>query len=358
LSMSPPTTRDMRPYWQRLLLNYWYNNRPLFLPLRLLVHALEKITSWWVKRQPAVIREQDGALPPVVVVGNFIVGGAGKTPVVRHLVDKLKAKGFKPGVISRGYGRSASDIGIFSPGQSDSASLASRIGDEPAWLAQALDCPIAVGAERTAVLKALHDLHPEIDVVVSDDGMQHRALKRVFEIAVCDERGFGNGFLMPAGPLREPMRECNRVDAFVLTNGEWDRRLLSEVSVRKPLYRAQLTFRDWRNVETGERLEPAVGAQRWADKKVIAVAGLANPAKFFRLIDAQGITHETLVVPDHFQYPPDFVQKLDAEVILTTGKDAVKWLNDQRVWIAEVEFDIPDELINAVEDTIRGSENA
>lgn len=356
--MQTPVTRDLRPWWQRLLLNYWYNNRPLFLPLRLLLHGLEKITLWHVRRQPPVIREQEPGLPPVVVVGNFIVGGAGKTPVVRHLVDKLKARGHKPGVISRGYGRTASDIGIYSPGRTDEGSLASRIGDEPAWLAQALDCPIAVGADRWATLRALHDVHPDIDVVVSDDGMQHRPLKRVFEIAVCDERGFGNGFLIPAGPLREPMDACNRVDAFVLTNGDWDRRLLSEVSVRKPLYRAALSFRDWRNVETGERLTAEAARDNWAAMRTVAVAGLANPGKFFRLIEQQGIAHETLVLPDHFQYPPDFVRNLTADVILTTGKDAVKWLNDQRVWIAEIEFDIPDELINAVEDRIRGPEDA
>jgi tetraacyldisaccharide 4'-kinase len=356
--LSQSTNQDLRPFWQRLLLNYWYNNKPLFLPLRLLVHGLEKITEWWLKRQPPVIKQKEQNLPPVVVVGNFIVGGAGKTPVVRHLVDKLKERGFNPGVISRGYGREGTAIGIFSPGQQNDAALASRIGDEPAWLAKALECPIAVGSDRTATLQALHAAHGDINVVVSDDGMQHQALKRVFEIAVCDERGFGNGFLLPAGPLREPLSGANRVDAFVLTMGEWDRRLLSEVSVRKPLYRAQLKFRDWRNVETDQRITADRAASTWIGKTLVAVAGLATPAKFFKVIDAQGLSYETVVVPDHFQYPEDFLQKLDADIILTTGKDAVKWRNDRRVWIAEIEFDIPDELINAVEDKLRGPQDA
>jgi len=358
MSLTHPKNRDLRPFWQRALLNYWYNNKPLLLPLRALLHLLELLTKFWLKRQPAIQKKHSEALPPVVIVGNFIVGGAGKTPVVRHLVDKLKTRGFKPGVISRGYGRKASDIGIYTPGEANNEALASRIGDEPAWLAQALECPIAVGADRTATLSALYAANPQLDVVVSDDGLQHKALARMFEIVVCDERGFGNGFLLPAGPLREPITASHRIDAFVLTAGEWDRRMLSEVSVRKPLYRAVMLFKDWRNVATNQTVSAEAAANLWQGQTVIAVAGLANPSKFFRVIDSQKIDYTPLVVPDHYEYPQNFVESLNAPVILTTGKDAVKWKNDDRVWIADIEFDIPDELINALEEKLRGPKNA
>jgi tetraacyldisaccharide 4'-kinase len=119
-----------------------------------------------------------------------------------------------------------------------------------------------------------------------------------------------------------------------------------------------MLFKDWRNVATNQTVSAEAAANLWQGQTVIAVAGLANPSKFFRVIDSQKIDYTPLVVPDHYEYPQNFVESLNAPVILTTGKDAVKWKNDDRVWIADIEFDIPDELINALEEKLRGPKNA
>ena len=136
---------------------------------------------------------------PVIVVGNVIAGGAGKTPVVIATVQHLQARGWHPGVVSRGYGRSTSDCRTVLPG-----SLPSEVGDEPLLIAQACNVPVVVAAQRSAAAQALLAAHPEVDVIVCDDGLQHWALARDIEICVFNDQGTGNGFLLPAGPLREP----------------------------------------------------------------------------------------------------------------------------------------------------------
>jgi tetraacyldisaccharide 4'-kinase len=147
---------------------------------------------------------------PVVVVGNLTVGGSGKTPLVIWIAEHLKKKGWTPGIVSRGYGAK-----ITAPRAATIADDAAEVGDEPIVLSRRSGCAVWVGADRIAVCRALRAAHPDVDVLLLDDGLQHYALRRDVEIAVLDARGFGNGFLLPAGPLREPPSRLRSVDAVV-----------------------------------------------------------------------------------------------------------------------------------------------
>ena len=147
---------------------------------------------------------------PVIVVGNLTVGGSGKTPLVLWIAEFLKSKGWSPGIVSRGYGAK-----IDAPRAASVADQAAEVGDEPVVLSRRSGCPVWVGADRVAVAAALRAAHDDVDVLVLDDGLQHYRLRRDLEIAVVDSRGFGNGFLLPAGPLREPAWRLRSVDAVV-----------------------------------------------------------------------------------------------------------------------------------------------
>jgi tetraacyldisaccharide 4'-kinase len=148
---------------------------------------------------------------PVLVVGNIFIGGTGKTPLTIWLVEQLRCAGFTPGVISRGYGASHDRPLAVEPGTS-----VRQAGDEPALIAARARCPLVVGRDRVAAGRALLDAYPAVDLIVSDDGLQHYALARNIEIVLCDERGNGNGWLLPAGPLREP---ASRRRDFTVVNG-------------------------------------------------------------------------------------------------------------------------------------------
>ena len=147
-----------------------------------------------------IFKSHDAGIP-VIVVGNLVAGGSGKTPLVLWIVELLKEHRWKPGIVSRGYGGSMAAKGG-EPREANIASDPAQVGDEPILLARRSGCPVWVAPERGAACRALREHHPECDVIVSDDGLQHYALARDIEICVVDGRGFGNGFLLPAGPLR------------------------------------------------------------------------------------------------------------------------------------------------------------
>ncbi len=253
---------------------------------------------------------------PVVVVGNLYAGGTGKTPLVIELVRELRARGWRPGVISRGYGRHSSEVRPVEAG-----ARADEVGDEPLLIAQAAAAPVVVGADRVAAARVLRSLHPKCDVIVCDDGLQHPRLARDFEIVVLHSRGIGNGWLLPAGPLRDPLQRLRTVDAVVL-NGEvpplrihgqvfsMDTELDEVYSVSDPNHRAPLAA--------------LVEEQRRKGIRVLAAAGIAMPEKFFAMLRAAGLTVEATALPDHhdFAVNPFFGREYD--VALVTEKDAVK----------------------------------
>ena len=248
---------------------------------------------------------------PVIVVGNITVGGTGKTPLVLWLAEFLLQHGFRPGIVSRGYGSSAHAPRRVTP-LSDPAS----VGDEPVLLAQRSGSPVWVGTNRVAVGDALLRAHAECDVVLSDDGLQHYPLQRDMEIAVIDgARGLWNGLMRPAGPLREPPARLLTVDAVVI-NGP-----AHALETVTPAYAMRLEGREFRNL-----LNPAhvVGPAHFQRQHVHAIAGIGNPRRFFAHLEALGLQFEAHAFPDHHSYRAADLAFPHADAILMTEKDAVK----------------------------------
>jgi tetraacyldisaccharide 4'-kinase len=247
---------------------------------------------------------------PVVVVGNVTVGGSGKTPLVLWIAEFLKSRGWSPAIVSRGYGAA-----VDAPRAATVASEPDEVGDEPILLARRSGCPVWVGPDRAQVIAALRLQHPEVDVVVLDDGLQHYRLRRDVEIAVVDARGFGNGFLLPAGPLREPRRRLKSVDAVVFHGTD-----------RKP-GTADASFAMQLEGDLAHRMTDARERQplaAWRGQKLHAVAGLGNPNRFFVHVGALGPKVVPHPFPDHHRFTPEELDFGDEAPVLMTEKDAVK----------------------------------
>ncbi|HUN70135.1 MAG TPA: tetraacyldisaccharide 4'-kinase [Burkholderiales bacterium] len=242
---------------------------------------------------------------PVIVVGNLVAGGSGKTPLVLWIVQLLKEHRWRPGIVSRGYGGSA-----LLPVEANIASPPEEVGDEPILLARRSGCPVWVAPDRVAACRLLREKHPECDVIVTDDGLQHYALRRDIEICVVDGRGFGNGFLLPAGPLREPPSRLGSVDA-VVTHGAsgvkgYEMALEGESLVR---------MTDARDVRP---------AKSFAGQKVHAVAGIGDPKRFFLQLARFGIKPVPHPFPDHHPFSAGELDFGDEAPVVMTEKDAVK----------------------------------
>jgi tetraacyldisaccharide 4'-kinase len=269
---------------------------------------------------------------PVVVVGNVYVGGTGKTPVVIAAVQGLRELGWTPGVVSRGYGAKLGETPRVGLGD---ALPASAYGDEPALIARATGAPVAVHPRRALAAQALLRAHPEVDVIVSDDGLQHLALARDVEIVVQDERGIGNGRLLPAGPLREPASRLDEVDAVVTNGGEAE-------SIASAAARSACPVGFTMRLEPGHARRLKDGATRPLAEfaapgagPIAAAAGIGNPRRFFDTLRAAGVPLDAeLPLPDHYAYASSPFAGLSARHILVTSKDAVKCaaLLDERLW--------------------------
>jgi len=241
---------------------------------------------------------------PVVVVGNLTVGGSGKTPLVLWMAEFLRAKGWHPGIVSRGYGGAATE-----PRAATIADAAAEVGDEPVVLARRSGCPVWVGADRVRACAALRAQNADVDVLLLDDGLQHYALRRDLEIAVVDARGFGNGGLLPAGPLREPASRLGSVDA-VVSHGAALRGYAMKLD--GDLLHRMTDARD-------RQLAAA-----FAGKKAHAVAGIGDPNRFFLHLAAFGIQVLPHPFPDHHPFSPGDLEFGDELPVLLTEKDAVK----------------------------------
>ena len=289
-------------------------------------------------------------LVPVIVVGNLSVGGSGKTPLVAALGAALRGAGRRPGIVSRGYGRAqASAAPLLVTAATDPA----LSGDEPALLARA-GFPVAVAADRVAAGRALLAAHPECDLIIADDGLQHYALARDVEIAVVDAaRGFGNGWRLPAGPLREPAARLASVDAVVLLAAEAaDGRFALPNAFRMRL--AGATFHS-----VVDPLRTAT-PQDFTGDRVHAIAGIGNPARFFETLSRLGIRPACHAFPDHHRFIADDLAFPAARAILMTEKDAVKCAGfaDTRCWYLPVAAEIDPALVARVLEMLRGSQAA
>jgi tetraacyldisaccharide 4'-kinase len=267
---------------------------------------------------------------PLVVVGNITVGGTGKTPIVIALVEALQAQGIRPGVVSRGYGATAKAF----PHCVDTASTASQCGDEPLLIHRRTGVPCVVDPVRIEAVKALLQQF-DVDVVLSDDGLQHYALGRDMEIAVLDATlGTGNGFCLPAGPLREPASRLQTVDVVLHRNGE------------NPESAVWYEQDGLVSLQTGEQRS----LQSFAGDAVYAVAGIGQPAQFFDTLLAAGVQIQSRVFPDHHSYCMDDFAGLTDKAILMTEKDAVKCASmaGDNAWYLRISAHLPEALVTAV----------
>jgi tetraacyldisaccharide 4'-kinase len=324
-------TADPAPSWTQRLERAWLTRGALaraLWPLALLFAGV------------AMLRRRlyaHGVLPtqrlpvPVIVVGNLIAGGAGKTPTVIATVALLRRHGYRPGIVSRGYG--GTQVG---PVEVTRASRASESGDEPLLMHLRTTAPLAVGRDRVAAARLLLRAHRQVDVIVSDDGLQHLRLARDVQVLVFDERGAGNGWRLPAGPLREALPATVPARSLVLYNAPGASTALPGTLARRALSGA-VPLADW------WRGEPASTAALAGlrGRPLVAAAGLARPQRFFEMLRAHGLTFTALALPDHHDYAelpwPD-----DTPDAIVTEKDAIKLdparVGATRVWVAPLDF--------------------
>lgn len=289
---------------------------------------------------------------PVIVVGNIFIGGTGKTPLTIWLAASLRAAGFKPGIVSRGHGGSDGAPRAVGPD-----SLALDVGDEPLLIARRSACPVVVGRDRAGAGRALLAAHPEVDVIIADDGLQHYKLRRDIEIVLFDARGAGNGWLLPAGPLREsPSR---RRDFTIVNAPELTPALVRQVGGAP--FRMRLAGQ---GAEPLSRPGQAVPLASLAGKRLVAAAGIGNPGRFFSMLRGAGLAFTELALPDHHDFLDDPFAAVDADIILITEKDAVKCgqienlKDDPRLWVVPVTAQLDAALAEQIVEKCRGRSTA
>ncbi len=257
---------------------------------------------------------------PVIIVGNITVGGSGKTPLVIWLAEYLRGKGFVPGVISRGYGGNASI-----PTAVNAQSGADETGDEPLLIFRRTSCPVVVGRDRVAAAKYLLQKNSQVNIIISDDGLQHYRLARDVEICVVDgARAFGNGLLIPAGPLRESVSRLQSIDALVMNGSS------KNYSIKSNSYNhfMNLLGEEFFNLKNPRQ---RATAKDFTGKKIHALAGIGHPARFFSHLKSLGLQIAEHGFADHHQFKPSDLELKPSDlafeneqVILMTEKDAVK----------------------------------
>ena len=302
---------------------HWYARSAwllLLTPLSLLFRIVVRLRKFAYRR--GLLRSHRAAVP-VIVVGNITVGGTGKTPLVAWLARYLREQGYRPGIIARGYGGKAKQW----PQQVRPDSNPSTVGDEAVMLAGRTQCPMAVGPDRVAAAAALVQ-HSDCDIIISDDGLQHYALRRDIEVAVIDGiRRFGSGFMLPAGPLREPVSRLNEVDLVVVNGlGACD---------EHPM---RMFIGDAYRLSDGTRRK----LSEFRTEPVHAVAGIGNPQRFFRALQQDLRMMEMHEFPDHHHFQAEDIAFDDGHTVLMTEKDAVKcrYFAGDNVWYVPAEVDM------------------
>ncbi len=291
-----------------LMQRVWYGSHPL----RYLLLPLSLLTAVAAVAGRARLRRAPPSPLPVIVVGNLTVGGTGKTPLVAAIAHHLRDRGYKPGIVSRGYGARRQAY----PHRVGADDDAGEAGDEPLWLRQKTNCPVVIDPDRRRAVAALA-AHTDADIAICDDGLQHYRLQRDLEIAVVDgRRRFGNGLLLPAGPLREPRTRLEEVDIVVVAGV--DESAAGIAPGRQFAMRLEpLAFE---NLVSGERLAP----DGFAGRAVHACAGIAQPQRFFNTLNQLGATVHAHAYPDHHRYRARDLCFEPGTPVVVTEKDAVK----------------------------------
>jgi len=324
-------------------------------PISLILWPLSKVYDW-INQALDLLNELNlgSSKPqavPIIIVGNIRVGGTGKTPIVIALAESLARMGWKPGIISRGYGATAST----SPISVNSASNTSQVGDEPVLIAKRTQnqFPIWIHPKRVQSIRALLEQNPSVNVIISDDGLQHRSLARWpareggrdIELVVRDQRGEGNSFLLPAGPLREPASRGR--DATLMTGTSQSTNPVNEYFLGRRAFTLQSQLgTPYQLVNPNNKQSLAIIADTYLPNKISAVAAIGNPQRFFDDLLNQGLAAKTIGLPDHSTFTPEFFTDINAECILITEKDAVKCtsINDERIWVVPMILETPNSL--------------
>jgi tetraacyldisaccharide 4'-kinase len=314
---------------ERLLNHIWYGNSvlswcliPLTWPVRWVIHR---------RRQRATAKGTTPEGVTVIVVGGLTAGGTGKTPILISLGKWLAEQGYRVGVVSRGYG------GTHGPDphsvkECDSAAV---VGDEPLLIYRELRAPVVVCADRKRALEALVG-EGAVDVVLSDDGLQHYPMARDIELLVIDAtRGLGNGRLLPAGPLREPVSRLDSVDAVLERN--------SDDLDRGFRYRPSGAT----HLASGRQQAWLECLTEWREQSVVAITGLGQPAQFFEMLRGQGLAIHADSLGDHEAMTQAHLDRREEQVVLITAKDAVKLTEeaDPRIWVVAIEVALPSSLL-------------
>ncbi len=319
---------------------HWQQLTPLSVALTPLALLYRLIAS--LRRLACRLASAHRLPVPVIVIGNISVGGTGKTPLTIHLAQRLCQLGHRPGIISRGYGGSAQ-----SPTRVDSNSPASLVGDEPLLIARHTGCPVYVYRDRAAAGAALLAAHPDRTLLLCDDGMQHYSLARDIEIAVVDAaRGFGNRLPLPAGPLREPTTRLQEVTAIVV-NGVGQPTLPRTV----PTFHMQLSGHQCYQLLAPQHICPV----NQLPGKVMAVAGIGHPQRFFSQLQSLGLIADSTAFPDHHAFSAAELAFPGYDTILLTEKDAVKCASfkDDRIWVFPVSAALEPDLARYIVERLK-----
>jgi tetraacyldisaccharide 4'-kinase len=320
-----------RASFEQRLLRVWRSRGPLAILLLLLAGPYALLSGLRRALYRAGLLHSHRIDRPVVVVGNLIAGGAGKTPTTLALIDLLRRHGWHPGVVSRGHGRRSRGVVDVETG-----TPATMSGDEPLLLRLRGRVPVCVGEDRVAAARELCARHPQVDIVVCDDGLQHLRLARDVQVLVFDERGAGNGWLLPAGPLREPMPRRVPPRSVVVYNAPRPSTPWPGHVARRSLG-AIVALSDWW-AGTGSRAD---GRCELRGRRVLAVAGVARPERFFDMLRAEGLDLVEHPLPDHHDFAAPAWPNGTGDVVLTE-KDAVKLPPDRagavRIWVAALDF--------------------
>jgi len=345
---------------ERFFLYLWYGNTRLAIVLLPLSWLYQYLAA---RRHKRSINTHSPLPVPVIIVGNITVGGTGKTPVVIALAKALSAHGHTVGIIARGYGGRAPEY----PFALDATTPAHHSGDEPLLLARETQCPVVVGQDRYAAAAALLADHPNCSVIISDDGLQHYRLPRAIEIAVIDgKRGMGNGYCLPAGPLREPVERLSHVDHIIVNDGpdEGVVKGLTANFTHHSQINVSLQPLQWQHLSDGQCYEllPLPWVSRSQTKttghnvrdesgeRCVAIAAIGHPQRFFTTLASLGICCEQHSFPDHYRFSQaDFTQWSDRVVLMTT-KDGVKCdtFTMANTWALKVMIQLPPAWIERV----------
>ena len=326
----------VRAVIERLLNDVWYENTPLSWLLIPLSWPVGWVVNVRRARAPDKRRTPDGVT--VIVVGGLTVGGTGKTPVLIALARWLIDQGYRVGVVSRGYkGQRASDLHRVTE-----RDAAREVGDEALLIHRELDIPVCVCSDRKRALEELV-AWDDVNVILSDDGLQHYNMPRDLEIVVLDaHRGLGNGRLLPAGPLREPGNRLASVDWILERNSPDADRGFAYRPIRA------------KHLASGKVLSWQDCVEAWAQQDVMAVTGLGQPQQFFNMLRERGLAPRELALPDHEVLDLPSLNALTGDVILMTSKDAIKLPNDAdaRLWVVEIAVTLPPSLLDKVTATL------